>query len=247
MACAGCGYRFRVIQGRIVGERSSGQTQSPKRAADATSSGSVTNWAMMVGVMTTVTVAFFMGYFERGVEASLISASLAGVASGAWLKWQMTPAVPVRYLTPDMRATFATAEQLRQAKGKLMQSRNGHAAALKGKQDLRRRLIGLREKMEDLALTAYGPRIASIDAALITLGKQIDMDTRLRDGYDKSIKMIEIELEAGVAADQMNEDITAAIAAAMSELQALEESQAELGRQLEANVEVEQLLRPRAG
>jgi len=149
----------------------------------------------------------------------------------------------VRYYAADSRAAFATTQRLAAAKGGLMSSRNGHAAALKNKESLRRRLVGLRSKMADLALAAYGPRIASIDSGVIMLDRQIEMDRLLCEGYDRSIKMIEIELEAGPAADQLNVDVSAAFTASMSELEALEESQAELARQLEANVEVELLLR----
>lgn len=250
MSCEGCGYLFRVVDGRLVGARSSQSRQhgrSSDQMAGVASNDSGATWAMTVGAMTTITIAFLMGFFERGVGTALVSASIGGIAAGVWLKRQMSPVVSVRYLTSETRAAFLSADQLLKARETLVQSRNGYASALKSKQDLRRRLTSLRDRMRALALPAYAPRIISINAGLVTLDKQIAMDTRLRDGYDKSTKMIEIELEAGAAADHMNEDVSIAIAEAMHELQELEASQAELGRQLEANIEVEQLLRVRTG
>jgi hypothetical protein len=234
MACA-CGYRFRIVGGRVVGN-----------SIVAESRESASSREFVAGALATGAIAFLMGYFESDMGPALLAAIVGGIAIALWLKRRQNPEVRVRYLTRESRSAFETAEQLQGAKGKLMVSRTGHMAALKSRQELRRRLVSLREKMKDLGLPAYAPRIASIDAALVMLDRQIDMSTRLRDGYDKSITMIDIELESGVAADAMNEDIGATIAAAMDELKDLEESQAELGRQLEANVEVEQLLRPRA-
>ena len=195
----------------------------------------------------TCTIAFVFGALERPVEAALVAASLGGLACGLLLKRRLSPSVPVRYFSTDSRAAFATTQRLSAAKGGLMQARNGHAAALKTKLSLRRRLMGLRAKMIDLALSAYATRITSIDSGVAMLDRQIEMDQLLCEGYDRSIKMIEVELESGAAADQMHEDVSAALAADMSELRTLEASQAELERQLEANVEVELLLRARRG
>ena len=240
MACVACGQRFHLAKGRLVRVVAApARTSNRIRAAEQKATG----WAIVGGAAMTMTIAFVFGALDGGVEAALASASLGGIACGLLLKRRMTPTVPVRYFSPDSRAAFATARRLRMAKGGLMSSRNSHAAALKNKESLRRRLVGLRSKMADLALAAYGPRIASIDSGVGMLDRQIEMDRLLCEKYDRSIKMIEVELESGAAADEMNEDVSAALTADMSELKALEESQAELERQLEANVEVEQLLR----
>lgn len=191
----------------------------------------------------TITIAFVLGVLGGPVGAALVSASLGGLACGLLLKRRMSPTVPVRYHSRDSRAAFLATERLGAAKAGLMASRNGHAAALRSKLALRQRLLGLRGKMIELGLPAYTARIATMDSGLAMLDRQIEMDRLLCDGYDRSIKMIEIELEAGPATDQMNADVSAALEDSMEELRALEASQAELARLLEANVEVELLLR----
>ena len=237
LACSGCGHRFRQVNGRLV------SLSGAARVDVRDSHDKASSWAVMAGGAMMLTIAFLVGAFDGGVGAALISASFGGIACGVLLKRQMTREVPVRYMSPDTHAAFATATRLRRAKATLTRSRGERTSALRDREHLRNRLTGLRQRMEDLTLAAYRPRIASIGAALVMLDRQIDMDVRLRNAYDRNIKMIEIELDAGVAADQMNEDVSAAIVSAMGELRALEECQAELERQLEANVEVEQLLR----
>ena len=204
-----------------------------------------TNWALMFGGVTTAAIAFVVGMTDGDATTAVLSASLGGIASGTVLRNVMTPssAEPRKRRRIKHRAMYASTEQLKAARQKLTASRVYHVKMLKDKHDLRRRLVALRDKMEAVALPAYRPRIASIDTALVTIDKQIAIATRLRDGYDKSITMIEIELESGAAADHMNEDISAMIAESVRELRTIEASQAELARQLEANVEVELLLR----
>jgi len=59
--------------------------------------------------------------------------------------------------------------------------------------------------------------------------------------------MIEIELETGEAADELEADIAPVLLAKLEELKELEARQADLVRELAANAEVEQLLRGREG
>lgn len=210
------------------------------------SSEKATNWAFTVGALTSAAIGFAVGANDGSPATAVFSASFGGILSGALIRTGLAPsACPQPRRPRRIRGPYGSVEQLVAAKTRFTLSRAVVGKGLKDKQDLRRRLMSLRTKMEDVALPQYRPRIASIDMALVTIDKQIAMGTRLRDGYDKSITMIEIELESGVAADQMHEDISAAIFEAMRELKALEASQAELALQLEANVEVEQLLRPR--
>lgn len=218
-----------------------GRTLQPLSPSDLNER--ATNWAFIVGGVTTAAIGFLVGAAEGSAATAVLSASVGGIVSGAFLKTQLTSSPHARRPAARSRAPFGSTEQLAGAKLKLSASRATHARVLSDKQDLRRRLMSLRAKMEEVALPAYRPRIASIDMALDTIDKQMAIHARLRDGYDKSIAMIDIELESGVAAEQMPEDISATILASVRELQALEASQAELARQLEANVEVEQLLR----
>lgn len=196
-------------------------------------------WPLMFGAITVVAIAFVMGAAGEDAPTSVLSAMLTGVATGVVIRGVTSPSSPRRV----RHRPLASPEGLAAAREKFATSRAYHVTMLHEKRALRRRLVALRDKMEIVALPAYGPRIESIDVALGTIDKQIGIATRLRDGYDKSIAMIEIELESGAAAHHMREDVGAMIAESMRELRAIEESQEELARQLEANVEVELLLR----
>jgi hypothetical protein len=108
---------------------------------------------------------------------------------------------------------------------------------------LREKLDALRAKMREVALPAYAPRIESLTHAIDALDQQIALDGRLHDGYDKSIKILEIEYEAGDAVRGIPDDVAASMASRMEELRALEEQHAELGRLVQANAEIERHLR----
>jgi hypothetical protein len=73
--------------------------------------------------------------------------------------------------------------------------------------------------MQNVGLDLYRPRIETIDRGIALIDTQMELEKRLRDGYERSIQMIEIEMHD------------------------LEAEQAELGRQLAANAEVEALLK----
>ena len=198
---------------------------------------------LMVGAVAVVAIAFMMGATGEPAPTSVLAAMLGGIATSIVVRGVIpAPAQrPVGRLRHPRR--FGSVQELRDAREKLTASRAYHVTMLHEKGALRRRLVTLRDKMQVVALPAYRHRIESIDVALVTIDKQIAIATQLREGYDKSITMIEIELESGAAAHHMHEDISALIAESIHELRTIEESQAELARQLEANVEVELLLR----
>ena len=201
--------------------------------------GSTVSW--VVGAAVTVTVAFLAGATNGSMPLAVIGAGTLGIVAGVLVR---RPASRHR-TTPDRRLTFRTPAQLRDAKVRLGAARQQHVQTLKEREAVRRRLATLRAKMQDVGLPAYGSRIATIDRGLATLDRQIGVIARLRDGYDRSIAMIDIELEAGAAAEDLGDDASSAIADAVFELGELESAQTELARQLEANVEVEELLRAR--
>ena len=111
----------------------------------------------------------------------------------------------------------------------------------------RQRLLRLGNKMLDVGLDVYKPRFAAIDRGLATLDRQRAIDVSLRDGYLLALKMVEIELETGEATEQMETDVSGVLLQKLEELRELEERQADLVRELQANLEVEQLLRGREG
>ena len=184
------------------------------------------------------TVAFVFSSRDASATTALLTAATSGLLTGLLLHR------PRDRFAPDGRLSFRTPEQLRAARARLIEARTTHAEHLRERQGVRRRLADLRDRMRDVGLPAYSSRIATIDRGLATMDKQIAVIARLRDGYDRSLRMIDIELDAGHAVELLDEASGAAISDAVYELRLLEESQAELARQLEANDEVEGLLTP---
>lgn len=190
----------------------------------------------LVSAMTVAgAVAFFLAASDSSTPVALAIAGGGGLLSGLVMQRHRR--------RPDDRLTFRTPDQLVQARQRLVAARAVHATTLRERQGVRRRLNDLLVRMRQAGLTAYSTRVATIERGLVTLDRQIAVIARLRDGYDRNLRMIDIELEAGHAADLLDEDIGSAIGDAMYELRLLEESEADLARQLEANDEVEGLLR----
>lgn len=203
-----------------------------------------TGWAFVVGGLTTASIGFYMGVVNVSATTAVLLACAGGIVAGMILSRGMAPPRRGRHRrTRPPRGPFATTADMRRARDELLLARKAHAQRLREKSDLRQRLVTLRAKMEEVGLAAYQPRIESIESALRTVARQLDVLGRLRDGYDRSITMIDIELEAGIAVSEMDDDVGTTMISAMRELKALEATQAELARQLEANVEVELLLR----
>jgi len=151
--------------------------------------------------------------------------------------------MPRADLSPEQEAQLNSAQRLLAEKLDLEVARSRAIRDVESQRGLRDRLTALRAKMMKVDPELYRPRIAVLDAALSTIDRQVELETRLRDGYEKSIQMLEIEIEAGAAADALDNAATLDIAKTLAEMRELETEQAELGRQLAANVEVENLLR----
>lgn len=157
------------------------------------------------------------------------------------LGYRMMPRVS---LSADEKARLSAGQHLLAEKLNLETARAAVVRELDSRGELRSRLDGLREKMQRVGLDVYAPRIAALERALAMIDRQIELQRRLRDGYERSIDMLEIELEAGAAADAFDSSAAPHIATILSEMRELEEQQADLARQLSANAEVEHLLRP---
>src|SRR5581483_11855671 len=147
-------------------------------------------------------------------------------------------------LSADEKARLSSHQHLLAEKLNLEASRAAVVRELESRGQLRGRLDALRVKMQRVGLDAYAPRIAALERALATIDQQMELQRRLRDGYERSIDMLEIELEAGAAADAFDASAAPHIATILSEMRELEDQQADLARQLSANAEVEHLLRP---
>jgi hypothetical protein len=153
---------------------------------------------------------------------------------------------PIHEITPEHAAELANTQSLLQQKTQLQAQLARVTGEYSQRTALRGRLAALRDKMRVVGLAAYDSRIASIESALKTIDSQSALDRQLIEGYDRAIKILEIEYESGSIAGSLPEDVSAVVVQRQDELRAIEEHQAELARELAANVEVEQLLRSRA-
>jgi len=151
---------------------------------------------------------------------------------------------PIHELEPEARALLERQHSWLSEKLRLEEARARVAGDITDRERLRQRLFDLRRKMLEVGLDVYKARLASIDLALAALDRQMTLDVSLRDGYDRSIKMIEIEQETSSANEVFPDDLTPIVLEKLDELKALAAKQADLARELEANVEIEQLLRP---
>jgi hypothetical protein len=188
-----------------------------------------------------------------GVVAALVAGQLGAelpvvIASGS-TSLALAFALIQRRLAPrfalarDERERHSAIQGLLEQKLGLLGERDRLRVARDERVALRARLAALQAKMRDVGLAMYEPRIASLDDALATIDAQLDLERQLLDGYEKSIKIIEIEYEAGTAEERLTEDVAPLIAQRLVELETLGERQRELERELAANAEVEQLLR----
>lgn len=190
----------------------------------------------LIGV--TVFLALASGVGAPGI--GFFVGTLSFVGTGAALQRRLLPSVKV---SADERARLTTTQQMLARKLELEDARARIVQGMESRAELRGRLESLRGKMERLALDVYAPRIASMTKGVAAIDEQMALDARLRDAYERSISMLEIELEAGAAVNAMEGMDAPHIAATFAEMRELEEQQRELTRQVEANAEVEGLLR----
>ena len=151
--------------------------------------------------------------------------------------------MPDASISPDELRDLDANQKLLWEKLRLQGSRTQAVRSVAEKTEIRDRLTALRAKMLGVGAQLYEKRIPTIDRAIALTESQIDIAGKLASGYERSIQMIEIELEAGVAAQALDSDAAGHITASLAEMRELEEQQAELGRQVSANDEVEALLR----
>jgi hypothetical protein len=189
-----------------------------------------------IGVVTIGVVAMATGMGLLGFGAG----ALAFVGAGFTLGHTLMPRVTI---SEDEKARLTSTQRMIAEKLELEEARARVVQGIESRAELRERLVSLRTKMERLGLDVYAPRIAAMNAGIAAIDQQVALEARLRDMYERSIAMLEIELESGAAVDAMDGLEAPHIAATFVELRDLEEQQRELGRQIAANAEVEGLLR----
>src|SRR6185503_4742820 len=138
-------------------------------------------------------------------------------------------------VSDDERARLTAVQQMLAEKLELEESLARIGQGMDSRAELRAKLVSLRTKMQRLGLEVYAPRIASMTAGIAAIDQQLELEARLRDAYERSIAMLEIELEAGAAVDAMEGMDAPHIAATFAEMRELEEQQKELTQQITAN------------
>lgn len=196
--------------------------------------------SMMGGLFVAVVAAIVIAPIGLPVWVALGAGGAAGIGAfmglRSWLR-------PVHEIAVDERQELEAGQSLLEHKGQLDTARDRVRGERGERATLRARLVSLQEKMRAVDLPAYGPRIEAIGSALRTLDEQIALDDRLLSEYDRTIKIVEIEHETASAGMAMSDDVSAVLLRQREELRTIEETQAELARQLSANAEVEQMLR----
>lgn len=149
-----------------------------------------------------------------------------------------------RQLAPGEVIELRRAETLLEQKQKLALRQRELGAEHARKEALATRLRALREKMEAVGADHYRTRLGIVDAGLRVLDQQLETGRRLLAQYERTQKMLEIEIEAGTLLADVAGTDAGEIQHAMDELEALRATHEELQHRLAANEEVERLLRP---
>ena len=205
----------------------------------ARASRSATHAGMFVFALLFI-AAVAIGDGQSTPFASLaVAAAILSYLAFRWIRQRM---LPTHALPADVEENRRISQRLLGQKDTCISRLTMVEESLLQNEARRQRLLGLRAKMLDVGLDVYKPRVAAIDRGLATLDRQTAIDVSLRDGYLLALKMVEIELETGEATEQLEANVAPVLLQKLDELKELEERQADLVRELKANLEVEQLL-----
>lgn len=205
-----------------------------KPGANAKTKGCMAGCGLGLGVLLAMGIAG-----AHGLLAFLVGGA-AAYGAYVWVRDRDAPRVRV---SEAGRRVLDHRRGLLERKLSLLRTLHGLYREREEKMALVERLLALRAKMEKVGLELYGARITAVAAGLSTLERQVALDDRLIEGYEKTVTIIEIELESGATAEAIPGDLAVALAGRQAELDALAEEHRELERQLAANDEVERLLR----
>ncbi|HEX5971079.1 MAG TPA: hypothetical protein VFY85_04080 [Gemmatimonadaceae bacterium] len=150
---------------------------------------------------------------------------------------------PMMSLPEEEQAILASRQELLEQKRQMLLQRDRIDADRREKSATIGRLRELQDKMRSVGLDAYQSRIETMDRAIATLAEQVALDERLLVAYTRNISILEIEYETGTATTALSSDAGTEISLKRDELRALEAQHADLSRELEANEEVERLLK----
>lgn len=197
--------------------------------------------ATMMAVLLGVIAAIALGNLVDS-PAILVAGSLA-VAIGSWFVAAKLLA-PVQKIDAGLKAELESRQTLMGKKRQLQLQRTRIEADAASKGTTLERLAELQRKMRAVGLESYKGRSEAIDVAKGTLTAQLDLNRKLLVAYDRAVTMIDIEYETGLAVTALDTDVSSAMSVQFEELEQMESQHSELTRELEANAEVELLLRP---
>lgn len=193
------------------------------------------------------------------VAASVAVVAIIGGASGAiiigaplfalvpsWLGLSRLFA-PIQTISPGAQAELAAQQDLLDRKQVMLSHKMRIDADGHNKLTLIARLTELQRKMRAVALASYEPRIEAVGTALAALDAQLALDRQLSACYERSIMMVDIEYETGLASGALDRDAGAEMTEKLEELRELEERHAHMTRELEAHGEIARLLKPANG
>ena len=180
---------------------------------------------------------------------------IAAPTLGGWSLFLALAAAGAAYIgvkqafAPTRRLDAAESQHLLQSqallarKSSILEERGAIETEMRDRRALRERLIRLHRKMTDVGREMYGSRIDTITRAVDLLDQQLDVDRQLLDSYNRTVGMVDIEIESGETVGTMPDDAALVLEEKRQELADLRERHADLTRQIAANEEVERALR----
>ena len=178
-----------------------------------------------------------------GASGAIIVAAPLFAAVPSWLGLTRLFA-PVQTILPGAHAELAAQQDLLHRKQVMLSQKLRIDADSHDKLALVARLTELQRKMRAVALVSYEPRIAAVGSALAALDAQLALDRQLMACYERSIMMVDIEYETGVASGALDRHAGDEVSEKLEELRKLEERHAHMTRELEAHGEIARLLKP---
>lgn len=112
---------------------------------------------------------------------------------------------------------------------------------------LLREIAGLQTMMRALDPDLYGTRIERLDSARKIVEEQIRIERELLAEYEKAQRILDIEIETVRVVGELGGDVMESVSQRLAELDSARDANRQLRYQLEANEEVERLLRGQTG
>jgi len=172
------------------------------------------------------------------IAASLGIAALSGF--GAYFLF-VPLLVPRVRLAATENAEIQQTQKLLAKKLEFITRRQEVSGTLAQRNALRKKLASLQKKMRSVDSALYDSRIGIVDRAIALVDQLNEVDARLVSEYDKTITMLEIELDARDTTESLPDNVLSHLQERFDSIASAEEHNRELRLQLEANEEVAKL------